>query len=244
MKYGFRYSTAEDWGRFRRLFEARSSYKLAGGCSAASPSRVRAVRRRDLRHGGLAAPLLGAAFIPLLQAPENVAGGAIILRGRYDIRGVVPTRRRWGSAWPAIGLGASTACSATIARDGVRAGARDGAICAAGLAPSGASRRAPSRPLGDDRGSTSGSSSCLLIPDRASLSGTGAARDDGHGPRSRRRSCRRRYFSNAQAPADRVCGAQLAGPARPADRADAGLRARPPRPHVRLPAVTSAARRC
>jgi len=32
-------------------------------------------------------PMLLAASIPLLQAPEGVAAGALILRGRYDVRG-------------------------------------------------------------------------------------------------------------------------------------------------------------
>src|SRR5215208_744036 len=34
VKYGFRYSTAEDWGRFRRLFEVAVRFKLAGGAVA------------------------------------------------------------------------------------------------------------------------------------------------------------------------------------------------------------------
>jgi O-antigen/teichoic acid export membrane protein len=36
--------------------------------------------------GGVLVPMLIAATIPLAQAPEAIAGGAIILRGRYDIR--------------------------------------------------------------------------------------------------------------------------------------------------------------
>src|SRR6266571_3055909 len=31
IKYGFRYVTTEDWGRFRRLFEIALAVKMAGG---------------------------------------------------------------------------------------------------------------------------------------------------------------------------------------------------------------------
>src|ERR1051325_10232425 len=31
IKYGFRYSTAQNWGRFRRLFEIALAVKVAGG---------------------------------------------------------------------------------------------------------------------------------------------------------------------------------------------------------------------
>src|ERR1043166_53156 len=31
IKYGFRYTTAENWGRFRRLFEIALTVKVAGG---------------------------------------------------------------------------------------------------------------------------------------------------------------------------------------------------------------------
>ena len=37
--------------------------------------------------GGVFVPMLIAASMSVLQAPENVAAGAIILRGRYDVRG-------------------------------------------------------------------------------------------------------------------------------------------------------------
>src|SRR5579884_2159913 len=34
IKYGFRYVTAEDWGRLRRLFEVALSFKVVGGLLA------------------------------------------------------------------------------------------------------------------------------------------------------------------------------------------------------------------
>ena len=54
VKYGFDYSTAEDWGRLRRLFRAALVIKAAGGLLATVVlAAARAVRRLDLqRHTG------------------------------------------------------------------------------------------------------------------------------------------------------------------------------------------------
>src|SRR5689334_20289317 len=70
VKFGFRYTTREDWGRLRRLFEL-----------AIAP-----FADTLLHQDGLTTPLLIGAFIPLAQCTENVSGVAIVLRGRYDIR--------------------------------------------------------------------------------------------------------------------------------------------------------------
>ncbi len=35
---------------------------------------------------GLTAPLVVAAFIPIAQAPEGIAGASMIVAGRYDLR--------------------------------------------------------------------------------------------------------------------------------------------------------------
>src|SRR5918912_2955285 len=35
VKFGFRYATAEDWPRFRRLFEVAVAFKVVGGVAAA-----------------------------------------------------------------------------------------------------------------------------------------------------------------------------------------------------------------
>jgi len=86
-KYGFRYAEASDWGRLRRLFRRALQLKLAGGVLAAL-ALLALAPFADAIFGaeGLAAPLAIAAAIPLAQAPENVAGTAILLRGRYDLR--------------------------------------------------------------------------------------------------------------------------------------------------------------
>src|SRR3954453_5420655 len=71
VKYGFRYSTAEDWGRFRRLFEVALAYKLVGGMIGALVLVTLAPFADDLWHRSLTVPLLIAAFVPIVQAPDN-----------------------------------------------------------------------------------------------------------------------------------------------------------------------------
>jgi len=91
-KYGFRYSTAEEWGRLRRLFRRALQLKLAGGVLAGLALLALAPFADSIFGGeGLATPLVVAAALPLVQAPENVAGTAILLRGRYDVRGAFQT---------------------------------------------------------------------------------------------------------------------------------------------------------
>src|SRR5215208_1970338 len=88
VKYGFRYAEGRSWGRLRRLFEVALAFKLLGGLLAglallALAPAAGAIWSTD----DVLVPMLLASTIPLLQAPEGVAAGALILRGRYDIRG-------------------------------------------------------------------------------------------------------------------------------------------------------------
>ena len=88
VKYGFDYTTAEDWGRLRRLFRAALVLKVAGGLLAAIVLAALSPLADDIFHGhGLQTPFLLAALIPLLYSPEGVSSAALILHGRYDIRG-------------------------------------------------------------------------------------------------------------------------------------------------------------
>ncbi len=88
VKYGFDYTAAGDWGRLRRLFRAALAIKAAGGLAAAlvlvglSP-----LADRIFGTHGLQTPVLIAAALPLAQSPEGVSSAALILHGRYDVRG-------------------------------------------------------------------------------------------------------------------------------------------------------------
>jgi O-antigen/teichoic acid export membrane protein len=87
VKFGFRYTTREDWGRLRRLFESAIAFKLAGGVLATLLLlAIAPFANTLLNKDGLTTPLLIGAFIPLAQCTENVGGVALVLRGRYDIR--------------------------------------------------------------------------------------------------------------------------------------------------------------
>jgi O-antigen/teichoic acid export membrane protein len=86
-KYGFRYATAEDWGRLRRLFRRALELKVAGGALAALALLALAPAAEWMFDAeGLTVPFLVAAGLPLAQASENVATTALLLRGRYDLR--------------------------------------------------------------------------------------------------------------------------------------------------------------
>lgn len=91
-KYGFRYATAEDWGRLRALFRAALRLKLAGGALAGIALLALApVADLIFDADGLALLFVAAAPLPLLQSPENVGATALLLRGRYDLRALALT---------------------------------------------------------------------------------------------------------------------------------------------------------
>src|SRR5712691_638149 len=88
IKFGFRYTTREDWGRLRRLFTSAIVFKVAGGLLASGALAALAPLSHAILHKhGLETPLYVAALLPPAQCVENVGGVALILRGRYDIRG-------------------------------------------------------------------------------------------------------------------------------------------------------------
>jgi O-antigen/teichoic acid export membrane protein len=150
VKYGFRYSEREDWGRLRRLFQIALTFKLAGGLLGAAALAAIAPFSHAIWNRHLALPLLIGALLPVVQAPEGVAAGAIILRGRYDIRG----------AFLAASMILRLAGVAIGARHGV-VGAIAGVVVAQVIATAAVSvggllalRRFPrvaAEPLGDDR---------------------------------------------------------------------------------------------
>ncbi len=113
-KYGFRYSTQEEWGRLRRLFSRALAVKgvgavLAGVALAALAPLADVVFDAD----GLTTALLVAALLPLAQAPEGLAATALVLHGRYDVRAVFLTVSM-GLRLAAIAIGASYGLTETM----------------------------------------------------------------------------------------------------------------------------------
>jgi O-antigen/teichoic acid export membrane protein len=87
IKFGFRYSTAEDWGRLRRLFRRAIVFKGVGAVCAVGAMLILAPFADGVFNGhGLLGPMLIASALPLLAAPEAVAGAVFVLHGRYDVR--------------------------------------------------------------------------------------------------------------------------------------------------------------
>jgi len=151
VKYGFRYTESSRWGRLRRVFELALAFKLLGGILAGLLLVALApFAGRIWGAGGVLVPMLIASTIALAQAPEGVAAGAIILRGRYDVRG----------AFLAVSMGLRLAGLAIGCRHGVT-GAVIGmavaqvvataAICTAGIAAFRRFPNVPAEPLAEDR---------------------------------------------------------------------------------------------
>lgn len=90
VKYGFRYVATEDWGRLRALFRFGVIVKWGGGLVATLIAIAIAPFADEIfSTSGLTVPMLIAAFIPLAQAPEGIAGASILVAGRYDLRAMM-----------------------------------------------------------------------------------------------------------------------------------------------------------
>lgn len=152
VKYGFRYAEGEDWGRLQRLFRRVLRLKALGAVLAAVALVALAPFADGLFHAdGLQTPLLVAAILPLVQAPEGLAGVALILRGRYDLRGWFLAVSQ-GLRLIAVVVAASHGVTALVAGIVIAQVAASAAIGAAGYL---AFRRFPATeavPLGADRG--------------------------------------------------------------------------------------------
>lgn len=150
IKFGFRYVTAEDWGRLRRLFRRTFTFKILGAVvGGIALLGLAALSRQVFGTTDLRVPLAIAAAVPLLQAPEGMAATALMLRGRYDVRG-------WFLAVSmalrliAIAIGAPHGLTWAIVALVVAQGLASAAI---GLAGAAAFRRYPDaehRPLAED----------------------------------------------------------------------------------------------
>ncbi|RDI74284.1 Polysaccharide biosynthesis protein [Gaiella occulta] len=150
-KYGFRYVAAEDWGRLHRLFARALQLKLAGGALAGA-ALLALAPLADVVFGaeGLTAAVLVSAGLPLVQAPENVAATALLLRGRYDLRGAYMAFAM-GLRLAAIAIGTQFGIWQTVALIVAAQAISTGAVGAVGLAAYRRFPAAPQRPLGDDR---------------------------------------------------------------------------------------------
>jgi O-antigen/teichoic acid export membrane protein len=150
-KFGFRYVVAGEWGKLRRLFGRALQLKAVGGVLAAL-ALLALAPLADAIFGSdeLTSALLVGSLLPLVQATENVGATALLLRGRYDLRGAYQAFAmllRLG----AIAIAAPYGVTETIAALVVAQAIATVAVSAVGLA---AFRRFPSAPavaLGEDR---------------------------------------------------------------------------------------------
>jgi len=151
VKYGFRYVAREQWGRLRELYRSALAVKLVGAALGGIGIAVLAPFAKSLfGSGSLTVPLLISAGIPLGQALEGLAGTALFLRSRYDVRAAFLV---WsmGLRLLAIWLGAPHGLVAVVAALVGAQALSTLSVAAAGLA---AFRRFPSAPretLGAER---------------------------------------------------------------------------------------------
>ena len=152
VKYGFRYSAQEDWGRFHRLVRLTFACEfaaslVAGGLIAALGSFTGSIFHGG---GGLLAPMLIAAFSPPLQAIESMGAAALTLRSRYDIRGLF-LAYSMGLRLVGIAIGAPLGVTQAVLGVVIAQAITAASIAGVGLA---ALRRFPAAEpvaLGDDR---------------------------------------------------------------------------------------------
>ena len=149
-KYGFRYVSGEDWGRLRRLFRVTLVLKLVGG-ALATAILLLLVPVADGLFGedGVGNALLAGALLPFVQSTENVGATALLLHGRYDLRGVYGA----GSGLlrlAAIAIGAPHGVDAALVGIVVAQVLATALVSAMGLAALRRFPHAPERPLAED----------------------------------------------------------------------------------------------
>ena len=88
VKFGYRYTTAERWGRLRRLYGRGLAFKTVGGLFAAGAVLVLAPFADSIFGSDhLFQPMLISALLPIALIPESLSGAVFVLAGRYDVRG-------------------------------------------------------------------------------------------------------------------------------------------------------------
>jgi O-antigen/teichoic acid export membrane protein len=151
-KYGFRFVSREEWGKLRRLFRRALQLKLLGG-AAAGLVLLALAPLADWIFGAddLWAPIVVAAALPVVQAPENVGATALLLRGRYDLRGAY-TALSMGLRLAAIAIGTQLGVWETVALIVAAQLVATAIVSAAGLAALRRFPRAHEQPLASERG--------------------------------------------------------------------------------------------
>ena len=152
IKFGFGYVARENWGRLRRMFRRVFAFKAVGAVlGGLALLLLAALSPRLFGTGDLRTPLAVAALLPLAQAPEGMAGVALMLHGRYDLRGGF-FAFSMGLRLAAIAVGSQYGLTWTIAAIVIAQVAASAAIGVAGLL---AFRRFPESeptPLAEDSG--------------------------------------------------------------------------------------------
>lgn len=150
VKYGYRYATAEDWGRLRRVFRIGVGVKWAGAATASFALLAFApFAERLFDADSLLVPMLLAAAIPVVQAPEGMAGAVLMVRGRYDLRAAFMAFST-GLRLVGLGFGAQFGVSEAVAGYVSAQALSSAAIGVVGLLAARRYPQAAAAPLGGD----------------------------------------------------------------------------------------------
>jgi O-antigen/teichoic acid export membrane protein len=150
VKFGSGYRQREEWGRFRRLFDTMLAVKAAGGAVGAVAVVCAAFLSGAIyRKHGLTTPMLVGALIPLLQAPEGMAGAMLLVRQRYDVRAAFLTVSM-ALRLVAIAVGAQYGVVEILVAMAAAQALATGAVLAAGLASLRRFPRPAAAPLAED----------------------------------------------------------------------------------------------
>ncbi len=151
VKYGFRYTTRQEWGRLRGLFRGGLLFKLVGALLAFVALLALAPIADSVFHeDGLGVPIAIASLLPLAQFAEGTAGVALMLRERYDLRGLF-LLLSMGLRFVAVAVGTRYGLSETIAGIVAAQVVSTAAISVAGLLAFRRFPHVPAERLGSER---------------------------------------------------------------------------------------------
>ena len=114
IKYGFRYVTAEDWGKLRRLLGIAVRVQAAGALfGGAAILALASLSNAVFGQSGLALPLVVSSVIPLAALSTGVSNAVMILRGRYEFHGLL-TMITMAGRLIAMAIGSQISVTATV----------------------------------------------------------------------------------------------------------------------------------